>query len=145
MPLYFAYGSNMSSARLRGRLGDVHIVGRAALPDYRHFFDKHGADGTAKGNIVAETGATVLGVLYRIEATQLERLCRFEGGYRQVELRVNHERALTQAVSFAAIRRVQGLMPTAEYLAHYATGISEHGLPEQYRRELLGIYSVNAG
>jgi len=141
MQLYFAYGSNMSSARLRGRIGDVHIVGVGRLSGYVHRFDKRGADGTAKGNIVASPGARVLGVLYRIDMQQLETLSEFEGGYRQVELRIHHDRTEVAAVSFAAIAPATGLAPTREYLGHYRCGLREHGLPAHYARELLGDHA----
>lgn len=141
MLLYFAYGSNMSSARLRRRVGNVHIVGVGRLSGYVHRFDKCGADGTAKGNIVVSPRARVLGVLYRIDVQQLETLSEFEGGYRRVELQVHHDRAQVAAVSFAAIAPVTGLTPTREYLGHYRRGLREHGLPDHYARELLGDHA----
>jgi len=144
MPLYFAYGSNLSSTRLRERLGAVDIVGVALLPDYRHCFDKHGADGTAKGNVVAAVGARVLGVVYEVDLDQLSRLAVIEGGYRQMDVRVSVSDAAVVAVSFEALVRVHDLEPTADYLEHYRRGFVEHDFPEDYRRELLGIYSDHA-
>ena len=145
MPLYFAYGSNLSSVRLRDRLGDVGVIGVALLPRYRHWFDKYGADGTAKGNIVVASNSRVLGVLYQIDEAQLSRLRKFEGGYRQIDVRIECGQTLATAVSFEAITRVSGLAPSREYLGYYEQGMREHGLPDDYRLELLGIYSEHAG
>ena len=51
MPCYFAYGSNLSLARLRERIGIALPLGVAELPDYRLVCDKRGADGSAKANL----------------------------------------------------------------------------------------------
>lgn len=141
MRLYFAYGSNMSSARLRRRVGEVDIVGIGTLHGYVHRFDKRGADGSAKGNIVVAPGQRVLGVLYRIDVRQLETLSVYEGGYRRVELRVHHHAGEVDAVSFAAIAPVAGLAPAADYLRHYRRGLREHGMPDAYVREVLGDHA----
>lgn len=139
MLLYFAYGSNMSTARLEARVGRVCALGWSSVPGYRHAFNKHGADGTAKGNIVPAPSATVHGVLFEISTAQLDVLARHEGGYRQLEIEVVHRASssVRAARSFEAIAPVDGLAPTPDYLDHYRRGIEEHGLPEAYRALIL--------
>jgi len=126
--IYFAYGSNMHRARLEQRVGTVVVVGAGALAHYRHEFAKLGVDGTAKGTIVAARDEVVHGVLYRLDASQLDQLVELEGGYRRIEVAVGGHRAAT----FEALRLVTGLRPTDEYLEHYFAGMAEHGLPADY-------------
>lgn len=78
---YFAYGSNMSRARLEARLGRVADLGRAQCHERRHRFSKLGRDGTGKGNIEAVADARVWGVLYQLDGGQLDRLIEIESGY----------------------------------------------------------------
>lgn len=139
MPLYFTYGSNMHRARIERRVGRVRDLGRARLVGYRHVFDKHGRDGTAKGNITPRAGAEVQGVLYELTDAQLERLAVLEGGYRRVVREVEHlpVAAPVSAVTFEAIAPVSGLRPSAAYLEFYEKGMIEHELPADYRERIL--------
>lgn len=139
MPLYFTYGSNMHSARIERRVGAVRDLGRGRLAGYRHRFNKHGRDGTAKGNIVAEPGSEVQGVLYELTDAQLERLAELEGGYRRVLREVEHlgTGEMIAVVTFEAIAPVEGLRPNAVYLSFYEQGMVEHDLPVDYRERIL--------
>ncbi|MGD8862408.1 MAG: gamma-glutamylcyclotransferase family protein [Myxococcales bacterium] len=134
--LYFAYGSNMSRARLEARVGPVDDLGWSSARDYCHRFNKRGADGSAKGNIVRLPGAVVHGVLYRLDAGQLEELAKYEGGYLRNQLRVLNRTGAdyVESVSFEAHAALvaPGLVPTEQYVAHYEAGMREHGLPPDY-------------
>jgi gamma-glutamylcyclotransferase len=147
MPHYFAYGSNMSRARLEARLGPVRDLGRARCPDRHHRFSKLGRDGTGKGNIEVLAGALVWGVVYELGETQLERLAKFEFGYRGTLLDLGlAEPALerggaVRAASFEALTPVAGLAPTRAYLEHYVAGIREHGIPEAYANAVLAEFA----
>lgn len=136
--LYFAYGSNMSRARLEQRVGEVGVVGRARLDDHRHRFSKLGQDGTGKGNIELAEGNAVWGVVYELDVAQWEVLAPFEIGYRPLALDVWATRARLSARSFVAERIVIGLQPTVEYVEHYRIGMREHQLPEDYCTAVLG-------
>lgn len=140
MPSYFAYGSNMSRLRLEQRVGLVQVLGRGRLDGHRHRFSKLGRDGTGKGNIEPHEHASVWGVLYELEDGQLARLTEFEFGYRHtlvpVALTAESGRAVG-ASSFAALQIVEALEPTAAYIEHYQIGMAEHGIPQDYRQQLL--------
>lgn len=132
---YFAYGSNMSRARLEARVGSVHDHGRARLDDYVHRFSKLGRDGTGKGNIERAPGRSCWGVLYELDAAQLERLIDFEMGYGATTLRVHPvlgDARPCPALSFVAHEIVAELRPKAAYVEFYRQGMVEHGIPESY-------------
>ena len=76
--LYFAYGSNMSSARLRDRIPDAQSIGRAHWPGMRLAFNKVGVDGSGKANLVADPGSVAWGVLFKIPGDAWAILDAFE-------------------------------------------------------------------
>lgn len=131
----------MSRARLEGRLGRVVDLGRARCADRRHRFSKLGLDGTGKGNIEAAATELVWGVLYDLDAAQLERLVSIETGYRLLEIDVELEViGPVRTVTFEALEQRPGLAPTREYVEHYVTGIREHGIPDAYLASVLGEF-----
>jgi hypothetical protein len=73
---YFAYGSNMSLARLQARTPSARRLGTAVLESHDLRFHKAGKDGSGKCDVVHTGGAEcVYGVLYEIDAERdrLER------------------------------------------------------------------------
>ncbi|PRP96754.1 hypothetical protein ENSA5_35280 [Enhygromyxa salina] len=143
---YFAYGSNMSRARLEQRVGPTLVLGPARLEGYRHRFSKLGTDGSGKGNIELHLGESVWGVVYELDDRQLARLVDFELGYRQTSLPVPLVGATaTRVTSFEAHTIVPGLAPTSAYVEHYVIGMREHGIPDDYRMRILrGITSESS-
>ena len=136
--LYFAYGSNLSSARLRARVGPIDIRGPAWLPGHEHRFSKRGSDGTGKGNIEPHPRRGVHGVLYRLAPPQFERLATFEGGYRDASIRVwRPDGAPRWAITFVALEPGPAPTPHRAYLDHYRAGFLEHDLPRAYANAIL--------
>jgi hypothetical protein len=73
---YFAYGSNMNPARVRGRGLAVHAIEAACLRGYQLAFDKAADADSGHANIVYAPAATVEGVLYHLAGAQAIRRCR---------------------------------------------------------------------
>jgi len=145
LDLYFAYGSNLSSARLRARVPEAEIVGAARLGGWCLLFDKHGRDGTAKANIHPCSGAAVWGALYRLAPAHRGPLDRAEGlgtDYQLRELQVALGVTLFRAYTYVALRRRPGLPLEAWYLAHILDGTAQHGLPAEWCERLRGLGSV---
>lgn len=153
MLIYFAYGSNMSRARLEQRVGPVHALGVGRLRDYRHSFTKRGRDGTGKGTIAPAPGGLVLGALYKLTPTQFDALRAFETGYRQIRCTVDiglgdddnagsvalpgtGQADVIAACSFQAEQPVSPMTPTDEYVQHYMNGMRELGIPAAYRDDI---------
>lgn len=138
---YFAYGSNMLTARLARRVPSLQPAGPAWLPAHRLSFAMRGGDGSGKCNVaVAGADDGVYGVLYALGAKRLERLHAAEGpGYEFVELDV--QSGALGAVPAAVYRGRaawlgEGLMPYIWYLRFVVEGAREHGLPVAHVREL---------
>ena len=135
--LYFAYGSNMSSARLEERVPGAVAMGLGFVEGRRLAFHKLGSDGSGKCDIPesGEPSDRVYGVLYEIPAEGWGSLDRAEGEgthYHRVRLRVDRadEAAVEAWVYLADPAKVRkGLQPTAAYLQHVLDGAREHSVP----------------
>lgn len=142
---YFAYGSNMSSRRLRERVpsGQPHCV--AVLHGHMLAFHKRSADGSAKCGVLATGNPNdrVYGVLYVFDAHQLPQLDLAEGnGYsyhrRSVEVDVGG-RALVAAECYFAADVSPGPVPYSWYREHVLVGAREAGLPAWYVAQVCAI------
>ena len=142
--LYFAYGSNMSSERLRARAPSARSLGAARLLHYVRRWHKMGRDGSGKCDVVycgADSRAVVWGVLYEIDRADQAALDRAEElgvGYVEQVVEVLAENGPCAAFTYLAIpeRTDAALRPLGWYKAHVLRGAREHGLPAACLREL---------
>ena len=138
MEIYFAYGSNMSSARLRERVPQARALGAAQIEGWRFAWNKLGRDGSGKANLVAEARAVVWGVLYEIRPDDWSILDRFEPGY----TRMRHT-LRGGGVRGAQLYVCEALGPDLAlqhwYRDHLLEGAREHALPPEYLAKLAGL------
>lgn len=134
---YFAYGSNMSAARLGARIASARLIGLARLDGHVLAFHKPGmTDHSAKCDAPRSNapGACVYGALYSIAAADLPLLDRFEGngnGYQRHEVEVMlagpDTRCLAQ--TYLATQQDARLRPLDWYKEHVLRGARAIGLP----------------
>lgn len=148
---YFAYGSNMETATLRGRRGvEVRQAVPARVSGWRIVFDKPGivSVGHGFGNIVEDPAAAVLGVAYELPEAEMEHLDLTEGvligNYRRVEVSAEllGDGRRVGAWTFASEKRDPALEPSTRYMACVVAGALEHGLPAEYVEWLRGVPAV---
>ena len=141
--LYFAYGSNMASRRMRERVPGARAAGRARLDGWRLVADKPGRDGSAKANVARTPGACVWGVLWELGEDDLAALDRFEAGYERIAVTVDPGEGAVPATTYASRRRdaAPGLAP--EYKAWILEGAREHGLPPEWLGALEALATIN--
>lgn len=135
--LYFAYGSNMLTERLKARVPFAEPLGIAELHGYCLDFSKKSIDGSGKATIVPgnTVECAVLGVLFRLDRDELPLLDRAEGapdGYTQIELSVKRSGDFVRAYTYRATRREPGLKPYDWYKALIVAGAKQHGLVSSY-------------
>jgi len=135
--LYFAYGSNMLSARLLARTPSAVVLGRARLSSYSLAWHKVGIDDTGKCDIVpsGHAGDHVHGVAYQIRLAELRHLDLAEElgtGYfaGSVAIDVNGRQRLAR--TYRAIPTDPILKPLTWYKRFVVEGAREHGLPSSY-------------
>ena len=137
---YFAYGSNMLTGRLRGRVGNCTPGGLAILSGHVLRFHKRSKDGSGKCNAFATGNAndSVLGVLFDISEVGKPILDKAEGlGYCYNEASIEITRSDGQIIrAFTYIADTDHiddtLKPTAEYRNFVERGAEEHHLAPEY-------------
>lgn len=143
--LYFAYGSNLYSKRLKSRVPSATKVAAVSLPDYKLFFDKRGTDGSGKGNIRKTNDSIVHGVIYEVKAEEKVALDRIEGtGYDDVSLQIPVGSELIKVFTYMAkeSHTDDSLNPYSWYKNLVIAGAQEHDLPQEYINEIQEVEAI---
>jgi gamma-glutamylcyclotransferase len=135
---YFAYGSNMSTKRLRERVPSARAIGAGVLKGHKlcwHKLSKKDGSGKCDAAPSNDADAVVYGVLFEINVAEKPALDRFEGlgfGYEEKEVDIDVQGQLHRASTYYATTCVPSLKPWSWYRAHVVAGAREHGLPMAY-------------
>ena len=147
---YFAYGSNMSTARLRERTPSARALGTGRLPRHRLRWHKLGRDGSGKCD-AAFTGRqedAVWGVLFDIDCAEKPLLDAAEGlgiGYCEVNAHIVTATGAVVAHTYQAKpdKIDAALQPLDWYKQHVLRGARQHGLPAAYIATIERVATVN--
>lgn len=144
--VYFAYGSNLLTSRLRNaeRAPSAVPIGRAQLHGHQLRFHKPSQDGSSKAD-AARTGDwadMVEGVLFRVSEADRSCLDFAEGagsGYEAFEVDVTSalESAGVKALTYIATVDPSGEPPYDWYRNYVLHGSQEHQLPTEYVRKFI--------
>ena len=147
--LYFAYGSNLLTARLRERCPSAAPIGRAVAPGHSVCFRKAGRDGSGKATLTLGGGAgsEAMGVLYRIDLGERPALDRAEARYDRLDdfpVRTVQSGASIAATTYIAQADAcrEGLLPFDWYLALIVAGAREHGFDDSYIAMLAAVETL---
>jgi hypothetical protein len=147
--VYFAYGSNMATARLRKRMPSCKPLGIATLPGHALRFHKRSTDKSGKCNAFANgNDNSVIGVLFSFDPAERAKLDEAEGvggGYEHAMVTVINEKGRRRKVlTYLATPDYidDSVKPYGWYKDFVLAGGREHGLPPEYIAEY--IQSVEA-
>ncbi len=142
---YFAYGSNMSSLRLKKRISSVQVIDTAVLHGYSLKWNKYGKDGTGKCNIENNETQYVLGVVYQIHHKDLLQLDNYEVGYQRISTSVDSIAMNNNysVITYISQRTRFNIYPLKWYKDHVLRGAIEHKLPNDYIKLLQDIKSID--
>jgi len=142
--VYFAYGSNMSTARLRERMPSCTPLGIASLPGHALRFHKRSRDKSGKCNAFAcGNDHSVIGVLFSFDPAERARLDEAEGvgsGYEHAMVTVINDKSRRQKVlTYVATPDYidDNLKPYGWYKDFVLAGSTEHRLPPEYIAEYI--------
>lgn len=137
---YFAYGSNMSTDRLRARIPEAAPVGRARWPGMRLVFNKVAEDGSGKANLIEDPDALAWGVVFRITVSDWTRLDAFEPGYARVPCNVTVDSGETlDAQVYLGVGSTRDTPPHDWYREHLVRGAIEHRFPAEIVRGIRAL------
>jgi len=147
--LYFSYGSNMSTPRIRKRVASATVVSTARLHEHSLRFHKKSVDGSAKCDILhtRDYDDVVHGVLFDIDERDKRVLDVFEGlgkGYEEKQVRVYLPggRAVI-AATYYATHIDASLQPYHWYKEHVLRGAREHALPSGHIAAIEAVESID--
>ncbi len=137
---YFAYDSNLDAEQMARRCPSASALFRACLPHHRldfTYFSTRWSGGAA--DVVPHFGEQVWGLVYALDAAELVRLDRFEGGYQRVFLSVRDEEAREHRVVSYQIQIKRSFPPTSSYLEKLLVWGEHWSLPEAYLTRLRRV------
>lgn len=149
---YFAYGSNLSEARLHENCPSARLEAVARLPGYRLAFTRRSerwGGGVADIRPNADAGAAVWGIVWRIAAAEGDALDRQEGvhisppRYRRIDVTVRTTSGgAVDCLAYQVVEPEAGhIAPAAAYLDTMLRGARAAGLPRGYIARLDAIAS----
>ncbi len=142
---YFAYGSNMLTARLARRCPGARRVGRAEAGNYAIEFSKLSKDKSGKATLRHTIGGRTSGVVFEIPITERDELDRCEGvgnGYERCDafpVRLLDNDEILKATTYLATSPDSSLKPYDWYFALVIAGAEEHQLGDDYIAELRRV------
>jgi gamma-glutamylcyclotransferase len=146
---YFAYGSNMLTARLVERVPSATATGIGHLPAHTLRWDKrsrHDGSGKCDAEHTGREEDAVWGVLYEFDPADKAALDRAEGlgaGYAEKAVDVVTADGTAAAVTYVATDKDPALRPFHWYKDLVVAGAREHGLPVDYRAHLDLVPTVS--
>ncbi len=148
--LYFAYGSNMSSKRLRSRVSSAKMQCIATLTEHQLQFHKRSKkDGSGKCDAFYTGHSTdrVMGIVFEMEAKDKGPLDEAEGlgkGYEEKTVTVKDSSGGSiQAFTYYATDIDPFVKPYHWYKNHVLIGAREHQLPTDYIQLIESVESID--
>ena len=135
----FAYGSNICSSRMQCRVRSAQFLGIASAANWKVVFNKRGADGSGKANLVKAADHQTWGALWAIPAPELSSLDVFEPDYEHIEIEVKLRQETMSALAYTACSDALTDVPAFKWYVSLVTrGLSALGAPESYIVGLAG-------
>ena len=143
LALYFAYGSNLGSARMRSRVPEALLRGVGCVAGFRLAFEKTGADGTGRANLAPAVGGLVWGVVWTLPESAWAVLDGFERGYARREVEALCAGARLRAQTYLALDPADApLAVSAAYARLVLDGAREHGLPAEHLARIESLLAA---
>lgn len=144
--LYFGYGSNMLTERLRARCPSARPIGPFCAPGFEMRFNVLSEDGSSKAGLFRNAEHTAWGVLYEIDLAERHILDRFEHVpvvYERKDIEVCEQPGETLSLATTYLPRpehlTKELVPYDWYKALCEGGARQHGLPAEAIAEMAAI------
>lgn len=143
MPLYFAYGLNMSRDEMASRCPGARLIGPARLAGHRFFIME-----TGYASVRRDRASVVYGLLWEIDLAHVRALDAFEEVGRGLYVKAQQPvipdgGAAKRALIYLGASSVNG-RPQSGYMERVLDAAERGGLPKPYLRELARWLSAPA-
>ena len=148
---YFAYGTSMVTDTLVKRFQLPDTLAKpilneepkpASLNKYRLVFNKpsaHAPFAEGLASIEPDQDEVVEGVVYRLPKDVVEYLNKFDKGYKKIRIDVTIAGKQSEAYTFVADTRRNGLKPSQAHLDSIIKAAEAHHLGQEYIEQLRGV------
>tara|TARA_B100000508_G_C11307310_1_gene202841 strand:+ start:135 stop:611 length:477 start_codon:yes stop_codon:yes gene_type:complete len=122
---YFAYGSNLDLPQMKSRCPESKLISKGSLSGYRLTFNRFSSGwGGGVADVIQEQDSKVWGLIFEISDTDLERLDRYEGYYKDQNSLYERWKAVINTPNgqisdvwvYTVIEKQKFVQPTIEYL-----------------------------
>jgi len=142
--LYFAYGSNVDKERIRKRSPSARVIAVGKLKNHEMIFNMLGNKSEGKGggiaNIRHANGSHIYGVLYRIDAGELDELNALEMSMNyeieRLDISVSESVSATAIVYICKKSSEDTYVPTRSYKEFILNGMKMHKFPLDYQKSI---------
>ena len=122
---YFAYGSNLDLLQMKRRCPSSELISKGSLPGYRLTFNRYSSGwGGGVADVVQDQGSEVWGLIFELSDTDLKRLDRYEGCYKDQTSLYERSKAVIDTPDgqvcdvwvYTVVEKQKFVQPTPEYL-----------------------------
>ncbi len=142
---YFAYGSNLDLRQMKMRCPSSKLVSKGSLSGYRLTFNKYsgGWDGGV-ADVIRDKDSEVWGLVFEISDSDLERLDRYEGCYKDKPSLYERWKAVIDTPDgqicdvwvYTVVKNQEFVQPTLEYLQIIKDAAVRWDFPKVYQERL---------
>ena len=150
MVKYFAYGSNLDLRQMKMRCPLSKLVTKGSLSGHGLAFNKYsgGWDGGV-ADVIRDKDSEVWGLVFEISDSDLERLDRYEGCYKDKPSLYERWKAVIDIPDgqvsdvwvYTVVKKQEFVQPTLEYLQIIKNAAVRWNFPKAYQ-QTLGLVST---
>ncbi len=138
---YFAYGSNLDLPQMKRRCPSSKLISKGSLSDYRLTFNRFSSGwGGGVADVIQDEGSEVWGLVFEISDSDLERLDRYEGCYKDQTSLYERWKTVIDTPNgqvcdvwvYTVAEKQKFVKPTLEYLQIIKDAAKKWSFPKAY-------------
>ena len=139
---YFAYGSNLDLPQMKRRCPSSKLISKGSLSGYRLTFNRFSSGwGGGVADVIQEQDSEVWGLVFEISDSDLERLDRYEGYYKEQTSLYERWKAVIDIPNgqvcdvwvYTVVEKQKFVPPTSEYLQIIKDAAVKWNFPKSYQ------------
>ena len=139
---YFAYGSNLDLPQMKRRCPSSKLISKGSLSGYRLTFNRFSSGwGGGVADVIQEQDSEVWGLVFEISDSDLERLDRYEGCYKEQTSLYERWKAVIDIPNgqvcdvwvYTVVEKQKFVPPTSEYLQIIKDAAVKWNFPKSYQ------------